>query len=177
MDNKFHKDPTPSAEMLERERKALGLRQAGVTYPVIAEQLGYANKGGAYKAVRRAIRRTHQEGATELIALETSRLERLQRAVWAAAMKGDLFAVDRVLRIMERRAKLLGLDQTADVEDRMLAMQVLLQSRQLEVFESALLAMLADLRIDAADPRVRTIIGQRLTEAAGAQKQPLEITQ
>jgi hypothetical protein len=45
-----------------------------------------------------------------LIVLELMRLERLHAAVWPQAIRGDVNAVDRVLRIMERRARLLGLD-------------------------------------------------------------------
>jgi len=37
-------------------------------------------------------------------------LDELQDAVWETAADGDLHALDRVLAIMARRAKLLGLD-------------------------------------------------------------------
>lgn len=101
---------TPDADQIGREREALELRRAGVTYDVIAERLMYANKGGAHKAVQRALKRTLQEPADELRALELDRLERLQVAVWPKAMRGDVASIDRVLRIAERRSKLLGLD-------------------------------------------------------------------
>ena len=34
----------------------------------------------------------------------------MHEAIWEAALDGDLRAIDRVLRIMEHRAKLLGLE-------------------------------------------------------------------
>jgi len=94
---------------LERERQALVLRKGGATFEAIAAHLGYRNHSGAYKAVRRAMRRTLQEPADELRALEAARLDDLQRGLWAAACQGDGTAVDRVLTIMARRADLLGL--------------------------------------------------------------------
>lgn len=100
----------PAASQIEKERQALELKRAGVTYDVIAETLGFANRGGAYKAVQRALVRTLQEPADELRTIEADRLERLHHGVWMKALGGDLGAVDRVLRIAERRAKLLGLD-------------------------------------------------------------------
>jgi hypothetical protein len=41
---------------------------------------------------------------------EAARLDQLQAAVWSAAMKGQIGASQQALRIMERRAKMLGLD-------------------------------------------------------------------
>ena len=42
--------------------------------------------------------------------LELFRLDKLQSAIWPAAMLGDIAAIDRVLACMTRRARLLGLD-------------------------------------------------------------------
>ena len=42
--------------------------------------------------------------------MEGARLDRLHQAVWDAAINGDCYAIDRVLKLMERRAKLFGLD-------------------------------------------------------------------
>ena len=56
--------------------------------------------------------------ADEFRALEQVRLDALQFALWARAEQGDLVAVDCVLKIMERRARLLGLDATKRAESR-----------------------------------------------------------
>lgn len=94
----------------ERDRQALELRKAGAQFSVIAARLGYANESGAYKAVQRGLKATLQEPADELRTLETQRLDRMLMAVWQDAISGDVKAVDRVLRIIEQRARLLGLN-------------------------------------------------------------------
>lgn len=98
-------------EIIEKERKALELRRAGVSYDVIAQQLGWSNGSGAWQAVQRAMRRTLRDAGTEQVRdQELDRLDRMQQAVWSRALQGDLPAVGTVLRIMERRSRLLGLD-------------------------------------------------------------------
>lgn len=50
------------------------------------------------------------EAAAEISRLEQESLDQMQASVWAQALSGHMGALDRVLRIMERRARLLGLD-------------------------------------------------------------------
>jgi hypothetical protein len=53
--------------------------------------------------------------------LELERLDRLLIALWDLATGGSLGAIDRVLKVMQRRAELLGLDKnrlTVDMEAR-----------------------------------------------------------
>lgn len=102
----------------EKQRQALILRRGGATFEQIAERLGYASRKGAHKAVSTALRRLVQEPAEELRALELDRLDALHRAVWPAAMAGDVKAVDRALKIMARRVRLLGLDLPLKVDVR-----------------------------------------------------------
>lgn len=98
-------------ELIDKERKALELRRAGMSYDEIAVAVGYTRSSGAWNAVQRAMKRTLREsGADEVRDQELDRLDRLQRAVWPRAIQGDLPAVGAVLRIMERRSKMLGLD-------------------------------------------------------------------
>jgi hypothetical protein len=94
----------------ERQTQALELRKAGVTYDAIAQRLGYKGAQGAYEAISAALLRTQQEPAEEVRQLELGRLDKLLTAIWPAALKGEYPAVDRVLKIMERRACLQGLD-------------------------------------------------------------------
>lgn len=105
-------------EAIENQRKALELRKAGVTFVVIAEQLGYRGPSGAYRAVMSALKRTLQEPADEVRTLELERLDALLLALWAQAKQGQQGAVDRVLKVMERRAKLLGLDAPTKTDVR-----------------------------------------------------------
>ena len=102
--------PQQQAENAEKQRQALELRKAGATFEQIARQLGYANAGGAYKIVQAALRDTVQQPADEVRQLELERLDAMLRALWPAAIQGKWLAVDRCLLIMDRRARLLGLD-------------------------------------------------------------------
>lgn len=102
---------------VERQRQALELRKAGGTYQAIADQLGYRSVSGAYDAIMGAMRATLQEPADELRALESARLDDLLRGIWLDARKGNLPKLDRVLKIMARRAALLGLDAPQKFED------------------------------------------------------------
>ena len=105
----------PEPEQLDRELKVLELRRAGLTWQRIAEQVGYADHSGAYLAYKRALKRVLKQPAEELRQAEIDRLDRLQLAAWPKAMQGDNSAIATVLRIMERRAKLLGLDMPVKI--------------------------------------------------------------
>jgi hypothetical protein len=96
-------------QMAERQRQALELRRAGASYRSIAQQLG-CSLGNAWKSVRAGIKKTLQEPADEVRRLENDRLDRLQFILWQRALEGNLHAIDRVLKIMKRRAELNGLD-------------------------------------------------------------------
>ena len=100
------------SQAAEREKKAFALRMAGATYEQIGAQLGVTT-GAAYKMVKRVLERTRRETdelADELRRLEVERLDALTLTLWKQATAGNFGAVDRVLRVMERRARLLGLD-------------------------------------------------------------------
>ena len=94
----------------ERTIQALELRKAGFTYSVIAEKLGYTGKAAAWDAVNRALKQLKREPAEGVLALELERLDALYKSMYPQALKGNLGAVDRCLKISERRARLLGLD-------------------------------------------------------------------
>lgn len=103
-------------DALDNQRKALELRKAGVSYQRIAESLGYKDASGAWRAVKAALKKTLQEPSDDLRRLEVERLDAALSAVWASVMKGQYGAVDRFLRIQERRARLLGLDAPAKLD-------------------------------------------------------------
>lgn len=97
---------------------ALEMRKAGATYAHIAQVLNITETA-ARKAVLRALARLNEkvsESAEEVRRLELERLDALLAALWGKAQAGDGAAIDRVLRIMERRARLLGLDAPERIE-------------------------------------------------------------
>ena len=111
-----HNAAVPSPELVDKEVKVLELRRAGLTWQRIAEETGYADHTGAYAAYKRAIKRTMQQPADELREQEIDRIDRLQLALWPKAMKGDERSISTIVRLMERRAKLLGLDAPTRIQ-------------------------------------------------------------
>lgn len=106
----------PEPEQVDRELQVLDLRRAGLTWARIAAEVGYADHSGAYAAYKRAVTRTLQEPADQLRQAEVDRLDRLQLAIWPKAMRGDNAAIMTIVRIIDRRAKLLGLDMPIKIQ-------------------------------------------------------------
>ena len=122
-----------SPDTAERDAEACRLRAKNLSYRRIAAELGIDVKA-AYDGVRRAIRDTLQEPADDVKRLELERLDELAQKTRKVMLgthyvvsqgKGVrltrddeplvddgpvLQAVDRLLKIQERRARLLGLD-------------------------------------------------------------------
>jgi hypothetical protein len=101
-----------------RRQKALDLRIAGVRYRQIGAQLGVSYQT-AYRDVQTALGElaTLQAGKAErLRELEVERCDRLQMALWPKARSGDEKAVRALIAVMDRRAKLLGLDAPTKLE-------------------------------------------------------------
>lgn len=108
----INKTGAARARKLERQVKALELRRMGKGYAEIAASLGIA-KSHVHRLVSAGLEDARAQvvtDASELRAEEISRLDAMLSGLWPEARKGTYAAVDRVLRIMERRAKLLGLD-------------------------------------------------------------------
>lgn len=101
--------------VLEREKKVLELRRGGLTFDLIAERVGYANASGAHKAYQSACRRIVVEDVEAIRNAEIDRLDIAQAAIWADVVNGAdaqtrARAILALMKIMERRARLLGLD-------------------------------------------------------------------
>ena len=96
----------------ELTRQATALKKAGKTYEEIRRILG-CSKGAVVKAVQRGLAELKAETAADaavLRTIEAARLDTAQAAIWPAVLKGDLGAIDRFVRVSQRRAALLGLD-------------------------------------------------------------------
>jgi hypothetical protein len=98
----------------------MALRIAGATFAQIGAELGITSQA-AQKAVRAGLKEHTREAAETLLPLEMERLDRLLLAWWQDAVTGSVAAAQLVLKIMERRAKLLGLDAPTKTDARLLA--------------------------------------------------------
>jgi hypothetical protein len=122
-------------EVTVRRTKLLELRRQGVPYddPRV-EDLGYSSPNAARKDVVRALEAHRDEEAAAVSVYrqqENERLDALLEAVWSQATQEhpvfdkegnvthheiDVRAVDTVLRLIDRRAKLNGLDMPVKTE-------------------------------------------------------------
>lgn len=109
----------------QQQARAVELRAEGMTYSEIGESLG-VSLGVAATLVKQALTATVQEPAEELRRLEALRIERMWKLAWpksqvehfrgpfgAMDTQGEWF--DRCIKLMERRAKLLGLDAAQEI--------------------------------------------------------------
>jgi hypothetical protein len=113
-------------EVAERRAKAVQLRIAGASLPEIAEALNYGGNtpesrraavsvdlARAFKAAQEAQRLSIDEWRE----LELTRLDRVQRGLWAAAVSGDTKAVNALLQVMAARRKYIpGLEAPTQVD-------------------------------------------------------------
>lgn len=96
----------------DKTARAVELRTAGFSYPQIASMLNVCT-ATAFNYVSRAIERTRKEAnetADQIRTVEVARLDRMLAVLTPLADEGDLAAMDRILKIQERRAAYLGLD-------------------------------------------------------------------
>ncbi len=103
----------------EKTLRALELRKRGMNYTQIGEKLG-CNRSTACRYVLSELENLAdkcREEAVQVRNLELHRLDELYLIAYHAISDGnDLAGIDRCLRIMERRAKLLGIDAAAKVD-------------------------------------------------------------
>lgn len=97
------------------------MRRRGMTFERIGEVMG-CSRQSAHRMVTEAmreLRETCHEEAAVVRELEMQRLDAMFEAAYQHATEADdahyLEAIDRVLKIMDRRAKLLGLDAPAKI--------------------------------------------------------------
>lgn len=90
--------------------KALFMRSAGRSYLYIADKLG-RNSDEIRTLVRDYIKSSVDvETRREAVKLDLIRLDDMMTAVYERAKNGEIDCIDRVLKIMERKSKLMGLD-------------------------------------------------------------------
>ena len=114
--------------LAERDLRIFKMRQAGVSVSEIARRFG-VTVSACNTAVQRQLQKLNKEALMaypEVLRMELERLDALQQAAWPMTQHRkvtlddgteitadpDLKAIQQVLMIMDRRAKLLGMDQT-----------------------------------------------------------------
>jgi predicted transcriptional regulator len=112
----------PAPHVLQMEQQVLELRRSGMRFNRIAEELG-VTPGRVSQLFKSGMGRHTEIPAAEIKRLEGDRLDDLQYGLWARAQNGDVRAVEQVLNIMERRAKLLGLDHSDKIAEGMLRIE------------------------------------------------------
>jgi len=99
-----------------RRLKALEMRKAGKSYQYIADKLG-TNLSSVYTDVgailRKEITKRTKSQLSQIVQLELGRLDLLFEKAWNEVKNNNMTAVDKALKIMERRARYLGLDSPA----------------------------------------------------------------
>lgn len=127
-------------ENAQRDAKACEMKARGATYQQIANALGYGDRSHAHRAVKAALAAIPIESAEELRRLQLDTLDYLaeratrilerqhltitQSGRIVADENGEkvlddgpaLGAIDRILRIQDRKAKLMGLDAPVKTE-------------------------------------------------------------
>ena len=74
--------------------------------------LGTPVAATAHRLVAKALAEQLVDGIEDLREIEVARLDVLQAALWPRVEKGEIRAVNAVLRIIDRRCRLLGLYTT-----------------------------------------------------------------
>lgn len=110
--------PGLAENIYDRMRCAVELRRQGISYPVIAEQLGV----GSF-AVQRDVQKWYEvvksetfESAVQSFQMDMERLDMLLAAVLPGAKEGDEKKIASALNILKRRADMLGLDAPTKID-------------------------------------------------------------
>lgn len=101
-----------------KEIRAVELAATGMTQDEIARELGYANRGGVSKALKRTLDRNEVQAVEELRAVEDAKLDaresEAETLIAQAFAEGDADTWSKLastyLKLMERRAKNNGTD-------------------------------------------------------------------
>lgn len=116
--------------LAERDIRVFKMRQAGVSAQEIARRFDMSTSA-VNKAVQRQLEKMNKEALLaypEVLRMELERLDNLQAAIWPmtqhrkikmddgteVAVEPDMKAVQQVLSIIDRRAKLLGMEVSAN---------------------------------------------------------------
>ena len=151
----------------ERQMAAVELRKQGASLDEIAKALGYASRGSVHHAITAVIERWDAEAVPDLIKLEAARLDTMQRALAPKVLAGNPEAIRAALRVMDRRAKLYGLDRNETREADAIEAMAITYTVQVQWLQQAMMAILAQLSLtDEQQAQAPLVIAGYLEEHA-----------
>lgn len=105
-------------DIAERRQQAFELRKRGMSVREIADAMGMSAMGicKMLEVVMNQIKATTTENAQEVRRMELARLDVMLAGIWDKARQGDVYCIDRVIRIMTKRAEYLGLDSAFGID-------------------------------------------------------------
>jgi hypothetical protein len=128
------KKPKKSLSIIDRRRRAAQLRRSGATLESVATvisrefKLPNYDRRRCHEDIQFALAELNREYCLDSESLRQEHLQildRLQFALWDKAIAGDVKAVDSINRLLERKAKLCGIDFPIRLEvDRLLDSEV-----------------------------------------------------
>ena len=100
-------------EIARRRVQVSALRLSHLTQPEIAERLGVSigTVNSDLQAIRKEWAERRSIGYEAWLEEELAKLDRLERSLMPLALQGKAHVADRILSIMDRRSRMLGLDQ------------------------------------------------------------------
>jgi hypothetical protein len=101
-------------ERREKIREALEYRRACHSFTKIAEQMG-VSVSTAYNWIIEGMREQVREPGDIVLHMELARIDEMVSGVYEAAVNGDIPSIGAVTRLMERRAKYLGIESPLKV--------------------------------------------------------------
>jgi hypothetical protein len=161
--------------LAERDLRIFKMRQAGVAVAEIARRFEISTSV-VNKAVQRQLEKMNREALMaypEVLRMELERLDNLQSAIWPltqhrkvrmddgteVAVEPDMKAIQQVLSIMDRRSKLLGMEQN-NVNVRM-------DVQEISPIKATLAGERGMVAVDAFDPETEARQLLSLMGAAG----------
>jgi hypothetical protein len=109
---------TDAAEREKRRLKVAANLKAGLNYRQMAEALDVSlgTVAGDVKILFNRWRKEQVSDIDDHITLQVVQVDTTINAIWDRVTKGELPAIDRMLKLQERKSKLLGLDQPQAID-------------------------------------------------------------
>lgn len=154
---------TATPNRVEQRKKALDLHLAGLPRKKIAELVMVSDRVAATLIKEALAERVGDSNLSDSVATEIARIDSMISGIWAGARQGDVNKVDRVAKLMERRAKLVTPRENTHEMRKAYDRTVELSKDIKDVDVGAV--QLGREYVDRIDEAIATCEGQELTKA------------